>query len=119
MLRALINDLTMIAALEILSTHDCRVSPMCDSVTSHEVARQADLWPFWRRFSTKVDAICPIAPESDDVLERVNRVAQHTCAGLLGARPNAVRVAASQLARAVLDLWTRKREAVREAVHVR
>ena len=96
MLRALLDDLMMIPGLEILSTHDCRVSPMCDSITFHPVARRDAFWPLWRRLCSNVDAVWPVAPESDGLLERVSRLALDNGAGLLGSRPEALRVAASK-----------------------
>lgn len=102
MLAALVNDLTALPNVQVLSTRDPRLPPAGLPARFVSPRDAGDLWPCWRGCMTRADAVWPIAPETGGMLERLSILAQEAGRALLGSRPAAVRVAASKRATAAL-----------------
>lgn len=96
MLDALLADLH--AADAVLSTLcDVRLPPL-PGVATFLVAEAADWQTCWQRALAAVDAVWPIAPETDGVLERLSRDILASGQRLLGSHPDAVALCASKSA---------------------
>ncbi len=100
MLRALLRDLAALPEVELLTTRDQRLPPLPEAVRVEPVADGADTWTVWRRCIDWAEAVWPIAPETDGVLERLSRLVLDQQRVLLGCRPEAVALTASKLATA-------------------
>lgn len=98
MLVSLIRDLAAVPGVEVVSPRDPRLPAPAVPAEFQPVARLDEDWAAWRRLAAGCDALWPIAPESDGVLERLSRLAEETGCRLLGSRPGAVRLTASKRA---------------------
>jgi predicted ATP-grasp superfamily ATP-dependent carboligase len=98
MLSALIHDLSMVPGVECTATRDRRLDmPPLDArfVIPAQDENAFDLWGY---LATEVDAVWPIAPETDGCLERLSVLVLDKNRTLLGSRPEAVRLAGSKQA---------------------
>jgi predicted ATP-grasp superfamily ATP-dependent carboligase len=100
MLQALLRDLAALPDIELLTTRDQRLPPLPEIVQVEAVANGADAWAVWRRCIDQSEAVWPIAPETDGVLERLSQLVLDQQRVLLGCRPEVVALAASKLATA-------------------
>ncbi|MBI1206010.1 MAG: ATP-grasp domain-containing protein [Azospirillum sp.] len=94
MRRALVEDLRRIGGVTIAVTRDHRIPQDDDAAVPLD--DPAAVWPCWGRLARQADALWPIAPESGGALERLSALAPPGVGGLLGCRPDAVRLAASK-----------------------
>lgn len=91
MLGALLADLCELSGIEVMTTRDPRLPPLSADVGV--VRADEDVWSLWRQCIDQADAVWPIAPETDGLLERISGMAANK---LLGCSPEAVRIAASK-----------------------
>jgi predicted ATP-grasp superfamily ATP-dependent carboligase len=100
MVRSLLEDLGNVPDLTCLTTRDPRLAPIQGVET---LAGQPDETPFdlFRRGTGMAEWVWPIAPESGGTLERLARLVLESRRGLIGSRPDAIRLTASKLATAV------------------
>jgi predicted ATP-grasp superfamily ATP-dependent carboligase len=109
MLRALVDDLTGIAGVEVAIMRDARLNADLRA-TVHHVSSESGFWPAFRRAMRDADAVWPIAPEQDGMLSRITDEILQAGRVLLGCRPDAVKIASSK--RATADVLARAGVAV-------
>ena len=97
MLRALVKDLAHLPQLSVVATRDSRLPPLDGALGHRWIAAGGDPWEAWRRSIAEVDAVLPVAPETDGMLERLTNLVLQQERILLGSRPDAVRRTASKL----------------------
>lgn len=100
MLRALVDDLTVIPDVEVTVMRDFRLK--ADMPARTLVARTAQFHAVFRQAVQENDAVWPIAPEQDDILSRVTHEILSSGRKLLGNRPDAIAIATSKQATAVV-----------------
>lgn len=100
MLEAMVDDLITIGGMEIVVTRDWRLGPMREPARTLRVSHGENLEVVLRRGLEGVDAIWPVAPESDGVLERVCRFATDYGTSVIGCTPGAIQITASKSATA-------------------
>ncbi|NJD36243.1 MAG: ATP-grasp domain-containing protein [Betaproteobacteria bacterium] len=100
MLEAMIDDLISIGGMEIVVTRDWRLGPMREPARTLRVGPGENLEAVLRRGLHAADAIWPVAPESDGILERVCRFATASGASVIASTPEAIKVGASKAATA-------------------
>ncbi len=100
MLSAIVSDLSELRDVEIEITLDQRCSTyhLSNKINVHYIKN--NYLESFRSLCRDVDAILPIAPESDDFLETVSRAVTEEEAFLLGSSPNVVKLVSSKLATA-------------------
>ncbi|HYG90676.1 MAG TPA: ATP-grasp domain-containing protein [Azospirillum sp.] len=98
MLRALVDDLLEVPAVEVVVTRDARLAPMPPRVPSITVNGPDEAWALWKELAGTVDAVWPIAPETAGALERLSRLVDAAGCRLLNSRADAVAIAASKAA---------------------
>lgn len=96
MLQALVKDLAELPQLELAVARDRRLPDPALPCTLVRVSEDEDPWPVWRRLIAEADAVWPIAPETDGLLERLSTLVLDGSRRLLGSRPAALRRAASK-----------------------
>lgn len=100
MWRALIDDLIALPGMEVLTLRDARLA-MPEQPGLTVVATDAARCRYdFTRCLDAADAAWMVAPESDGLLESLNRQVEAAGKRLLGCRPDAVRLAASKHATA-------------------
>lgn len=118
MARTLVEDLLGADDVELITTRDVRLAPI-PGVRSTPVTASDDLPRIVAALIDESDAVWPTAPETGGVLAHLAESVLERGRGLLGSRPEAVRVAASKLATArtlsgagipVVDTWDADRE---------
>ncbi|WP_109107271.1 ATP-grasp domain-containing protein [Azospirillum sp. TSO35-2] len=100
MLRALVGDLLAVPGVEVVATRDARLPPLPPPAQSIAVADSGEAWALWKHLAGTIDAVWPIAPETDGVLERLSRLVVDGGGRLLNSAPDAVAIAASKSATA-------------------
>ena len=100
MLEAMVDDLITLGGMDIVVTRDWRLGPMPEPVRTLRVEPGEDIEVVLRRGLNEADAIWPVAPESDGVLERVCRFATACGTAVIGSTPAAIQVSASKSATA-------------------
>lgn len=98
MLEAMIDDLITLGGMEIVVTRDWRLGSMPEPVRTLRVGPGEGIEVVLRRGLNEADAIWPLAPESDGVLERVCRFATACGTAVIGSTPEAIQVSASKSA---------------------
>ncbi len=100
MWRALVDDLTAITGVEVITLRDARLDqprlPRLHIVTTRAASFDDD----FNHCLDAADAVLTVAPESGGILELVNRDVLASGKRLLGSRPGGVRIAASKTATA-------------------
>ncbi|MGQ9366475.1 ATP-grasp domain-containing protein [Azospirillum sp. ST 5-10] len=86
---ALANDLMGVAGVQATVARD-RALPPPDAPARVHWVDGADPWPAWAAAIAAHDAVWPIAPESDGLLERLSRLVLAERRTLLGSAPDAV-----------------------------
>ena len=99
MLRALVDDLTAIAGVEVTVLRDARLAGGLPA-SIHAVHTAVEFWSVFRRIAGEADAVWPIAPERDGILARITREVTSSDRMLLGCRLQAVEIATSKRATA-------------------
>lgn len=97
MLRALVKDLADLPQLSVAATRDSRLPPLDGAVRHRWIPAGGDPWAAWRRYIAEADAVLPVAPEADGMLERLTNLVLQQERVLLGSRPDAVHCTASKL----------------------
>lgn len=102
MVAALVQDLMAVAGVQVTLARDPRLPSPRVAVPLCPVSGGGPegLWPEWARAIAEHDALWPLAPETDGLLERLSRLAAEAGVRLLGSAPDAVAVAASKSATA-------------------
>lgn len=100
MLQALVSDLVECPGVEVLVSRDARLPPLRESVATYWVDSQAALSDAWDACLDAADAVWPIAPETDGILERVCRSVSSANRILLNTGATAVAISASKYATA-------------------
>lgn len=98
MLEAIIDDLITIGGMDIVVTRDWRLGPMREPASTLRVGPGESLEVVLCRGLKEADAIWPVAPESDGVLERVCRFATACGTSVIGSTPGAIQITASKSA---------------------
>lgn len=98
MLEAMVDDLITIGGMEIVVTRDWRLGPMREPAHTLRVGPGEDIEAVLRRGLNEADAIWPLAPESDGVLERVCRFATACGTSVIGSTAGAIQITASKSA---------------------
>jgi predicted ATP-grasp superfamily ATP-dependent carboligase len=99
MLRALLDDLSLLPGIQILASRDGRLPPL-SSIETITPAPGEDGFALFARGVAACDAAWPTAPETDGILERLAHETLRQGRTLLGCRPAAVQVATSKRATA-------------------
>lgn len=102
MLRALVRDACDLPGVSVTTTRDARLPPLATRCATRRVAEGTDPWRTWADAAREADAVWPVAPESDGLLERLSALVLAAGATLLGSPPAAVRMAAGKRAAATL-----------------
>ncbi len=92
MLGALLEDLLALPDVEVTTTRDPRLPPLPEAVKV--VPAGEDIWSTWCRCIARADAVWPIAPETDGLLDRISTMAAPKT--LLGCTPEAIRLTTSK-----------------------
>ena len=100
MLRALVDDLTAIAGVEVAALRDARLSADLPA-TLHRVDSGSEFWPAFRNAVRAADAVWPIAPERDGILLRITDEILACGRTLLGSHLDAVATTTSKRATAM------------------
>jgi predicted ATP-grasp superfamily ATP-dependent carboligase len=96
MLRALVKDLADMPDITVVLTRDGRL-PVADLPAEiHRIDAGRDPWSSWPALIERADAVWPIAPETDGILERLSRLVLDRGKILLGSSPAAVRLTTSK-----------------------
>lgn len=105
MVRALASDLSRLPGIEIIVARDPAI--VLDGITGDIcTVDPAHLWAEWGALIARCDAVWPIAPETDGILEEVTALALRHNRAVLNSRRDALAIAgskhatAAQLARA-------------------
>lgn len=110
MLEAMVDDLITIGGMEIVVTRDWRLDPLREPARTLRVGHGENLEDVLRRGLEGADAIWPVAPESDGILEQVFRFATGYGTSVIGSTPEAIQITASKSATA--DILARQSIAV-------
>lgn len=100
MLTAAARDLLGLGGLELSITRDSRLGAFALPLHVERITPTEEIWERWRLPIEGVDAVWPIAPETQGILEQLSRLILERQRILLGSRPEAVAIAASKLATA-------------------
>lgn len=93
---ALLTDLRKIEDLQIITCRDDRLPPVAESVTY--IAQEDNVWQHWQHCMDKAELAWLIAPETDGVLLRLNKLARQSGCELIGCDDDAVELTTSKLA---------------------
>lgn len=100
MLRALVSDLVQVPGVEVITTRDARLPDPGLPAEVHYLADEQAFAAAWAGCLSAADAVWPIAPETDGILEDISRRVLQAGVTLLASPPGAVRIAASKQATA-------------------
>jgi predicted ATP-grasp superfamily ATP-dependent carboligase len=100
MFTSLVRDLVEIPGVEVLTTRDARLEAPGFPVNVLWVKDRGDLARCWEHGVYEADAVWPIAPETDGLLEDLCECVMAAGRILLNSRPEAVHIAASKMATA-------------------
>lgn len=100
MLQAMVNDLMNIPGMEVVVTRDWRLGALRDGVRTLRVRPGERLETSLRRGLRNVDAIWPLAPESEGILEQVVGRATRSGVTVLACSADAIRIAGAKSATA-------------------
>jgi predicted ATP-grasp superfamily ATP-dependent carboligase len=96
MLRALVKDLADLPGITVVVTRDGRLPATDLPAEIHRIDAGSDPWSIWPVLIGLADAVWPIAPETDGILERLSELVLDGSKILLGSRPPAVRLTTSK-----------------------
>ncbi|MGB5733698.1 MAG: ATP-grasp domain-containing protein [Thiohalocapsa sp.] len=98
MLQALIRDLHAIPDVHLCTTRDTRLPELGFAIDVQPVSSRAELLRAWSVAVAEADAVWPIAPETEGVLELLSGWVEIAGRSLLSSRPDGVQIAGSKLA---------------------
>jgi len=93
---ALLHDLIELENLELLSSHDYRLSSP-ELTLSTMVDPDDDVWQVWTDLIDQSDAVWLIAPETDGILLKLTELVMARGKLLLGCSPSVIGLTASKL----------------------
>jgi len=96
MVQALLRDLRQIDDLDIIICRDDRLSPVAESILN--LNQNDDVWLYWKQCMTQADIVWIIAPETDGMLRRLNKLARETGCLLIACDDDAIQLTASKSA---------------------
>ncbi len=96
MLQSLLDDLSGLAGVKLLTTRDSRLPSRVSALESIQVTPEANFENIWDHCLARADAIWLIAPETGGVLENLSSSVLASGKRLLGCTPAAVNVTASK-----------------------
>ncbi len=94
MYQALLADLRKIGDIEIITCRDKRLSFVSESIV--DISYGDDVWQQWECCMQTADLAWVIAPETDGVLLRLNKLARQSGCELIGCDDDAVELTASK-----------------------
>lgn len=97
MLRALVTDLAALSGVECCITRDARLPATTLPADCRTVHHQAEFVRAWAESMATADAVWPIAPEHEDVLEGLSHAILAAGRPLLNSAPAAVQATAGKL----------------------
>jgi len=100
MLSGIVSDLSELADVEIEITLDqrCPIDNLFENISIHVIKN--NYMKSFRSLRKKVDAILPIAPESNGFMEEVSRIILEEERLLLGSSPDVIKLVSSKVATA-------------------
>ena len=96
MLQALVKDLTKISGIDVLITRDERLPSLSLPIQELRLSPSDRVDDILNDLFTQVDAVWPIAPETQGILEKVSQHVLDAGKILLNSPPSAVSIAASK-----------------------
>lgn len=90
MLKALVNDLSQLANLELIVLQDARIDPLDDLSSPHQcytIHKQTDFGRYYQIALNDADAVLPIAPETDNALSLIQQSVINSGKRLLASLP--------------------------------
>jgi predicted ATP-grasp superfamily ATP-dependent carboligase len=102
MLQSLVSDLCDLDAVEVVTTRDARLAMPGPPVECHAVRTPEQFPAVWHACLEDAQAVWPIAPERQQMLERISATVCNAGRVLLNSPPRAVRTTASKLTTARL-----------------
>lgn len=96
MLEALLADLVEVSDVQLVTSRDARLPALGGQAEVVMVGAADNAWEIWEQCIRQSDAVWPIAPESDGVLEQLSRLALKHGKCLLNSTPVSVAIAASK-----------------------
>ena len=96
MLQALVKDLTQISGIDVLITRDARLPSLSFPIQEIRLSPSDCIDDILYDLFTEVDAVWPIVPETQDILEKVSRQVLGAGKILLNSPPSAVSIVASK-----------------------
>jgi len=96
MYQALLADIREIEYLEIITTRDDRLIPVSESIANIE--NSDDPWEIWKNCMETADLAWIIAPESDAILLKLNKMARACACEVIGCDDDAVTLTTSKYA---------------------
>ncbi|MGQ0591770.1 MAG: ATP-grasp domain-containing protein [Gammaproteobacteria bacterium] len=96
MLAALLGELGVLPGIDVTTTRDHRLSPLCGPTRCVTIGPSDDPFAVWGRCIEHADAVWPIAPETRGVLERLSRLVLEQGRQLIGSSPEAIGITASK-----------------------
>ncbi|MGB5832413.1 MAG: ATP-grasp domain-containing protein [Thiohalocapsa sp.] len=98
MLKALIRDLLAVADVEVRTTRDTRLPRLGLDIGVRPISNRDELLRVWSDEVASADAVWPIAPETEGVLELLSGWVEMAGRQLLTSRAEGVHIAGSKLA---------------------
>ncbi len=96
MLSALIRDLLQIEGVELLVSRDARLPPLGVDCELFVPEGKQDIWGQWQACIDRCDAVWPVMPEFDGLLQRISELTLARGRSLLGTDPETIAIAASK-----------------------
>ena len=96
MRRALVANLADLPEVQLVTTCDHRIAATKLNAEIHRLHSRHEFEALWTNILNKVDAVWPIAPETNGILENLSNNVIMADKVLLNSRPNAVSVTASK-----------------------
>ncbi|WP_199930457.1 ATP-grasp domain-containing protein [Sedimenticola thiotaurini] len=96
MLNAIVRDLSKLESVDVLVMRDARLDSL--ALPTHTCWVDDDWWSAWLDCVESVDAVLPIAPETNGILESLCRTVEESGKLLLNSSAEAVAVASSKKA---------------------
>ena len=96
MLAALLGELGALPGIDVTTTRDHRLSPLCGPARCVTIGPSDNPFAVWGRCIEDADAVWPIAPETGSVLESLSRLVLEQGRQLIGSSPEGIAVTASK-----------------------
>jgi len=94
MYQSLLTDLREIEDLEIICCRDDRLPSIPESIFN--IGKSDDAWHIWKSCMEAADIVWIIAPETNGILLKLNRLAISCGCDLIGCKENAVKITSSK-----------------------